>query len=118
MEDLHFGRIRALVPEFAVKDPPLGRTLMMMTMMILYIYIVSVLPKGRSFTANSGTKTAILLKADFSTTKPFRKGPGGSSGKALIYGLDGPGSIPGVVGVEIFFTPSCPDWPWGPLNLL
>ena len=45
-------------------------------------------------------------------------GPGGSSGKALGYRLDGPGSIPGVGGVEIFFTPSCPDWSWGPLNLL
>ena len=30
------------------------------------------------------------------------KGPGSSSGKALSYGLDGPGSIPGVGGVEIF----------------
>ena len=29
-------------------------------------------------------------------------GPGGSSGKALSYGLDGPGSIPGVGEVEIF----------------
>ena len=29
-------------------------------------------------------------------------GPGGSSGKALSCGLDGPGSIPGVRGVEIF----------------
>ena len=29
-------------------------------------------------------------------------GPGGSSGKALGYGLDGPGLIPGVGGVEIF----------------
>ena len=29
-------------------------------------------------------------------------GPGSSSGKALGYGLDGPGSIPGVGGVEIF----------------
>ena len=29
-------------------------------------------------------------------------GPGGSSGKALGYALDGPGSIPGVGGVEIF----------------
>ena len=33
----------------------------------------------------------------------------GSSGKALGYGLDGPCSIPGVRGVEIFFTPSYPD---------
>ena len=29
MEDLPFGRIAALVPEFAVKDLPLVRTLMM-----------------------------------------------------------------------------------------
>ena len=30
MEELPLGRIAALVPEFAVKDLPLGRTLMMM----------------------------------------------------------------------------------------
>ena len=30
MEDLHLGRIAALVPEFAVKNLSLGRTLMMM----------------------------------------------------------------------------------------
>ena len=29
MEDLPLGRIAVLVPEFAVKDLPLGRTLMM-----------------------------------------------------------------------------------------
>ena len=29
-------------------------------------------------------------------------GPGSSSGKMLGYGLDGPGSIPGVRGVKIF----------------
>ena len=29
MEDLPLGKIGALVPEFAVKDLPLGRTLMM-----------------------------------------------------------------------------------------
>ena len=29
-------------------------------------------------------------------------GPGGSSSKALGYGLDGAGSFPGVGGVEIF----------------
>ena len=34
---------------------------------------------------------------------------GSSSGKALGYGLDGLGSIPGIEGVEIFLTPSCPD---------
>ena len=35
MEDLPLGRIAALVPEFAVKDLPLGRTLMMMMMMMI-----------------------------------------------------------------------------------
>ena len=30
MQDLPLGRIATLVPEFAVKDLPLGRTLMMM----------------------------------------------------------------------------------------
>ena len=40
MEDLPLGRIAALVPEFAVKDLPLGRTLMMM-MMIYKIQSVS-----------------------------------------------------------------------------
>ena len=34
MEDLPLGRIAALVPELAVKDLPLGRTLMMMMMML------------------------------------------------------------------------------------
>ena len=36
MEDLPFGRIAALVPEFAVKDLPLGITLMMMMMMMIF----------------------------------------------------------------------------------
>ena len=36
MEDLPLGRIAALVPAFAVKDLPLGRTLMMMMMYIQY----------------------------------------------------------------------------------
>ena len=35
MEDLPLGRIAALMPEFAVKDLPLGRTLMMMMMMMM-----------------------------------------------------------------------------------
>ena len=34
MEDLPLGKIAALVPEFAVKDLPLGRTLMMMMMIL------------------------------------------------------------------------------------
>ena len=34
MEHLPLGRIAALVPEFAVKDLPLGKILMMMMMMM------------------------------------------------------------------------------------
>ena len=34
MEDLPLGIIAALVPEFTVKDLPLGRTLMMMTYVV------------------------------------------------------------------------------------
>ena len=37
MEDLPLGRIAALVPEFAAKDLPLGRTLMMMYRIIKII---------------------------------------------------------------------------------
>ena len=41
-------------------------------------------------------------------------GPGSMVGIATGYGLDSPGSNPG--GGKIFRT--CPDWPWGPPNLL
>ena len=34
MENLPFGRIGALVPEFAVKDLPLGTTLLMIMMVM------------------------------------------------------------------------------------
>ena len=37
MEDLPLGRIAVLVPEFAVKDLPSGRTLMMM-ILLKYIF--------------------------------------------------------------------------------
>ena len=40
MEDLSLGRIATLVHEFAVKDLPLGRTLMMMIHFLLYIYLM------------------------------------------------------------------------------
>ena len=46
MEDLPLGRIAALVPEFAVKDLPLGRTLivMMLIFMILnHYYLVFII---------------------------------------------------------------------------
>ena len=48
----------------------------------------------------------------------FLRGSCGSSDKALGYGLDDPGSILGVGGVEILFTPLYPDYSWGPLSLL
>ena len=35
MEDLPLDRIAALVPEFEVRDLPLGRTMMMMMMMMM-----------------------------------------------------------------------------------
>ena len=41
MEDLPLGRIEALVPEFAVRDLPLGRTLMMMMIIIMFKVNVS-----------------------------------------------------------------------------
>ena len=37
MEDLPLGRIAALVPEFAVNDLPLGRTLMIIMMMMIWV---------------------------------------------------------------------------------
>ena len=39
-------------------------------------------------------------------------GPGNSSDKALGYGLDSPGFIPGVRGVEIFLHSFFADWSW------
>ena len=38
MADLSLGRIASVVPEFAVKDLPFGRTLMIM---IIYVYNVN-----------------------------------------------------------------------------
>ena len=57
MEDLPLGRIAALVPEFAVKNLPLGRTMMMM-MIYIYIYNVYVasieLRRRKSVSCNMG----------------------------------------------------------------
>jgi hypothetical protein len=52
-----------------------------------------------------------LFQTSFITNQ---SGPGSVVGIATGYGLDGPGSNPGVG--EIFRT--CPDGPWGPPNLL
>ena len=43
MEDLPLGRIAALVPEFAVKDLLLGRTLMMLMIIYETVYEASLL---------------------------------------------------------------------------
>ena len=50
MEDLPLGRISALVPEFAVKDLPLGRTLMMI-----------MIHTGKAFINNPKKKFSPLL---------------------------------------------------------
>ena len=43
VEDLPLGRIAVLVPEFAVKDLPLVRTLMMLMMMMMMMMIEIIL---------------------------------------------------------------------------
>ena len=40
MEDLPLGRTAALVPELAVKDLPLGKTLMAMMMMMMMMMMI------------------------------------------------------------------------------
>ena len=47
MEDLPLGRMAALVSEFAVKDLPLGRTLMMMIDKLKLVKYLHVLCKTR-----------------------------------------------------------------------
>ena len=53
MEDLPLGRIAALVPEFAVKDLPLDRTLMMIMMMIIHTEREC---EGKMASRNTGTQ--------------------------------------------------------------
>ena len=55
MEDLPLGRIAALVPEFALKDLPLGRTLMMMMMMVGSVNVHFLHDHLRYFPENLGT---------------------------------------------------------------
>ena len=54
-------------------------------------------------TTCAAAAVCIWAIVEFARAPGETTGPGGSSGKALGYGLDGPGSIPGVGGVEIFF---------------
>ena len=70
MEDLPLGRIAALVPEFAVKDLPLGRTLMMMMNVSRSSYIsghqlifpfIFILPAFMYSTSNPFTNVVVLI---------------------------------------------------------
>ena len=54
---------------------------------IIIIIIMSILPKGRSFTANSGTKAAVLLKGRSSTENSGTQA-------AVLLGMDRCGSLP------------------------
>ena len=62
VEDLALGRTAVLIPEFAVKNLSLGRSHWW------WIYTC----KGRSFTASSGTKAAVLPKAGLSPKQEQR----------------------------------------------
>ena len=53
----------------------------------LRIYTMSVLPKGRSFTANAGTKVAVLSKGRSST-------PNSGTKVAVLLGINRCGSFP------------------------
>ena len=46
MEDLHLGRIAALLPEFVMKDLPLDRTLMMMYYYFILLYNFHIRRRG------------------------------------------------------------------------
>ena len=62
MEDLPLGRIAALVSEFAVKDLPLGRTMMMMMILYICIYIYILRKATVSYrTYSIPRKTAVLV---------------------------------------------------------
>ena len=61
MEGLPLGRISALVPEFAVKDLPLGRTLMMITLIsfLLSFFLSHIADYGAEVT------TYFLINVEF-----------------------------------------------------
>ena len=67
MEDLSLCRIAALVPEFAVKDLPLGRKLMMvMMMMMMMINVVSgkiITREGKNACRIVGSGVSLLVVA-------------------------------------------------------
>ena len=59
MEDLPLGIIAALVPEFAVRDLPLGRKLM--TMMINIVYGKIITREGKNAGTIVGSGVALLV---------------------------------------------------------
>ena len=63
MEDLPLGRIAALVPEFAVKDLPLGRTL------IIYIYIYIYIYREREREREGGGRRVIVISGSLIWSK-------------------------------------------------
>ena len=65
------------------------------------------IPPLTTFTANlkqqtNSSSNHVTLPTKRPLTPLFHSGPGSSSGKTLSYGLDDPGLILGVGGVEIF----------------
>ena len=61
MEDLPLGRIAALVPEFAVKDLPLGRKLMMMKDNSLQLNILHIPCKKTVFKLTDNTRQMLFF---------------------------------------------------------
>ena len=83
----------------------------------IYIYYQSVLPKGRSFTANSGTKATVLSKGRSSTTNSGTK-------VAVLLGMNKCGSFPMLSVPHSLLSiwtdlkrsekiPGAPAWRWG-----
>ena len=97
-----------------------GKRNMIYIKLISYIsdfIIKSILPKGRSFTANSGTKAAVLLKGWPSTANSGTQA-------AVLLGMDRCGSFPLFSAPHFLFSiwtdlkrsekiPVAPTWRWG-----
>ena len=86
-------------------------------MFVFFVYHQSVLPNGRSFTANSSTKTAVLPKGRSSTTNSGTK-------VAVSLGMNRCGSFPLLSAPPSLFSiwtdlkrsgriPGAPAWRWG-----
>ena len=69
-----------------------------LNILVQYLYYTEV--------GNVDKNLCILLRYEFGLNYILYCGSDSSSGKALRYGLEGPDSIPGVKGVEIFLHSS------------